>query len=169
MGNARGNYNSRRHITLDPDHIIQKFSFFDFTFEEIAIIDLPTMMDYALEYTGNQQLYYVGHSQGGTVFLILMSMKPEYNKKIASAHLMAGVGYMKYFPDGQLKTAARFVDTIYVSSMNYLLCTRIYNCRVTFLHTMDLKNLADFQVDVMINLHSTENNLYILNIFFSTY
>ncbi|CAB3239683.1 unnamed protein product [Arctia plantaginis] len=113
MGNARGNYNSRRHIKLDPDHIIQKHDFFDFTFEEIAIIDLPAMIDYALDYTGNQQLYYIGHSQGGTVFLVLMALKPEYNRKIAAAHLMAGVGYQKYFPNGQLKTAARFVDTIY--------------------------------------------------------
>ncbi|XP_075992784.1 lipase 3-like [Anticarsia gemmatalis] len=113
MGNARGNSFSRSHVSLNPDGFTQKYSFFDFTFEEIAIHDVPTMMDYALEYTGNEKLHYIGHSQGGTVFLVLGSIRPEYNAKIASAHLLAGVGYMDYFPNEELATAAANVDTIY--------------------------------------------------------
>lgn len=72
-----------------------------------------------LAHTGEQKLHYVGHSQGGTVFLVLNSMKTEYNDKIASAHLLAGVGYMANFPNAPLRTIAAMTTPIYVS-MIYL-------------------------------------------------
>lgn len=115
LGNARGNVHSRYHNTLDPDHDEQKYEFFDFSWEEIGTQDLPAMIDYILEYTGRDKLHYIGHSQGGTVFLVLNSLRPEYNQKIESAHLLAGVGYMEHFPDEQLVELAIMVDLIYVS------------------------------------------------------
>ncbi|KAH9631579.1 hypothetical protein HF086_004740 [Spodoptera exigua] len=113
MGNARGNKNSRAHVSLNPDDEVQKYEFFDFSWEEIGMLDLPAMIDYILKQTGKDQLHYIGHSQGGTVFLVMASMLPEYNKKIASAHLCAGVGYQEYFPDEQLKQSAVMTDMIY--------------------------------------------------------
>ncbi|XP_047985183.1 lipase 3-like [Leguminivora glycinivorella] len=113
MGNARGNVFSRQHITLDPDHSQQKYDFFDFSWEEIATIDVPTMVDYALSVSGQQTLHYVGHSQGGTSFLVLNSMKPEYNEKFVSAHLLAGVGYMNNFPNSELRAAALMTTVLY--------------------------------------------------------
>lgn len=115
MGNAKGTRNSRYHVSLNPDDSTEKLEFFDFTFEQIATKDLPAMIDYALEYTGKSQLHYIGHSQGGTVFLVLNSMLPEYNEKIASAHLLAGVGYQNYFPSKYLGSLATHTNTIYVS------------------------------------------------------
>ncbi|CAH2050001.1 unnamed protein product, partial [Iphiclides podalirius] len=113
MGNARGTKNSRRHTTLDPDSPIDKFQFFNFTYEEIGLDDVPTMVDYILNHTRQERLHYIGHSQGGTVFLVLNSMRPEYNRKFASAHLLAGVGYQNHFPHSQLLKLARFTDVIY--------------------------------------------------------
>ena len=52
------------------------------------------MIDYILEKTGHTQLHYAGHSQGTTVFFVLMSTKPEYNEKIKSAHMLAPVAFM---------------------------------------------------------------------------
>lgn len=60
-----------------------------------------------------------GHSQGGTVFLVLNSMLPEYNAKFSSAHLLAGVGYMEYFPDQELAALAAFTNIIYVSFLAF--------------------------------------------------
>lgn len=70
MGNARGNKNSRRHVTLDPDDVLQQYAFFDFSFEEIGMRDLPAMIDYALEYTKKDQLHYIGHSQVGLQYFL---------------------------------------------------------------------------------------------------
>lgn len=115
MGNARGNSKSRKHINLDPDHNTQRHEFFDFTFEEIGIHDLAAMIDYVLNCTQSSQLHYIGHSQGGTAFLVLTSLKPEYNSKITSVHLLAGVGYQRYFPNEMLAELAVNVDSVYVS------------------------------------------------------
>ncbi|XP_059054990.1 lipase 3-like [Achroia grisella] len=115
LGNARGNKLSRRHEELDPDN--QKRDFFDFSFEEIGKYDVAQMIDYVLEYTGSEQLHYVGHSQGGTAFLVLASSLPEYNAKFASVNLLAGVGYQNYFPSLPLRTLARLTNTIYASAV----------------------------------------------------
>ncbi|CAG4983867.1 unnamed protein product [Colias eurytheme] len=113
LGNARGVGNSRRHVSLNPDHRRQKFDFFDFSWEDIALYDLPAMIDFALQHTGQNRLHYIGHSQGGTVFLVLNSMRTEYNAKFASAHLLAGVGYQRHFPNPTLKRAASFTSSIH--------------------------------------------------------
>ncbi|CAK1544445.1 unnamed protein product [Leptosia nina] len=113
IGNARGVGNSRRHKSLNPDDYFQKKDFFDFTWEHIALNDMPAMIDFALQKSGQDKLHYIGHSQGGTVFLVLNSMKPEYNAKFASAHLLAGVGYQKNFPNTLLKTAAALTTSIH--------------------------------------------------------
>ena len=73
------------------------------------------MIDYVLHYTNRQQLHYIGHSQGGTSFLVLNSVMPWYNSKIASAHLLAGVGYQNHFPSKIIKLAAERTDALYVS------------------------------------------------------
>uniref|UniRef100_A0A2A4K1T1 Partial AB-hydrolase lipase domain-containing protein n=1 Tax=Heliothis virescens TaxID=7102 RepID=A0A2A4K1T1_HELVI len=117
MGNARGNKNSRFHVFLDPDDEEEKFQFFDFSFEEIGMYDLPAMIDYVLQYTKRDKLHYIGHSQGGTVFLVMASMLPEYNEKLISTHLLAGVGYQDYFPDTELRLTAIMTDIIYAQAL----------------------------------------------------
>ncbi|XP_013188727.1 lipase 1 [Amyelois transitella] len=115
MGNARGNRLSRNHVSLNPDS--DKFDFFDFTWEQIGMLDVAAMIDYVLEVTGEEKLHYVGHSQGGTAFLVLNSMRPEYNEKFTSVHLLAGVGYMNHFPNAQLRTTALMTDIIYKTAL----------------------------------------------------
>jgi lysosomal acid lipase/cholesteryl ester hydrolase len=115
MGNARGTKNSRNHETLNPDDSVDRFQFFDFSYEEIGIYDVAASVDYILEATGQSGLHYVGHSQGCTVFLVLASMRAEYNDKFKSVHLMAPVGYQSHFPDKSLAALSKLTDVIYVS------------------------------------------------------
>ncbi|XP_063899720.1 lipase 3-like [Helicoverpa armigera] len=117
MGNARGNKNSRFHVSLDPDDEEEKFQFFDFSFEEIGMYDVPAMIDYILQYTRRDKLHYIGASQGGTVFLVMASMLPEYNDKLISVHLLAAVGYQNNFPGAQLRRAALMTDIIYSQAL----------------------------------------------------
>ncbi|KAJ2951450.1 hypothetical protein O0L34_g13602 [Tuta absoluta] len=113
FGNARGNVHSRNHVTLNRDDPQESSQFFNFSWDEIGIYDLPAMIDYILAYTGQEKLHYIGHSQGGTTFFVMGSMRPEYNEKMASVHLLAGVGYMQYFPNEQLIPIAQLSDIIY--------------------------------------------------------
>uniref|UniRef100_A0A2A4JCC5 AB hydrolase-1 domain-containing protein n=1 Tax=Heliothis virescens TaxID=7102 RepID=A0A2A4JCC5_HELVI len=81
LGNARGNKHSLSHSTFKPSEA----KFWDFSFHEIGLYDLPAMIDYVLHKTNKTTLTYIGHSQGTTAFFVMASEKPEYNQKI---HLM---------------------------------------------------------------------------------
>ncbi|CAH2102897.1 unnamed protein product [Euphydryas editha] len=116
MGNARGGLNSRRHVTLDPSKDGEKF--FDYSFEDIGLKDVPEMIDYILKVTRQSKLDYIGHSQGGTAFFVMNSIRPEYNEKIKSAHLLAGVGYMEHFPNRILNAIAISTNLLYSIAVN---------------------------------------------------
>lgn len=60
----------------------------------MGIFDLPATINYVLNQTDNQKLYYIGHSQGGTTLIVLLSEKPEFNDKIYAASLLGPLGYM---------------------------------------------------------------------------
>ncbi|VVC86708.1 unnamed protein product [Leptidea sinapis] len=91
LGNARGNFYSRRHLLLNPDE--DNNSFWQFSLDEIGNIDLPAVVDYILRRTGRSGLHYIGMSQGTTVFFIMGSLRPEYSEKILSMHALAPVAY----------------------------------------------------------------------------
>ncbi|KAH8354919.1 hypothetical protein KR093_001140 [Drosophila rubida] len=90
MGNARGNTYSRRHASKTP--LLQPF--WNFEWHDIGIYDLPAMLDKVLYSTGEEQLQYVGHSQGTTALFVLTSSIPLFKRRIRSAHLLAPVAWM---------------------------------------------------------------------------
>ena len=61
LGNMRGNYYSRAHVKYNPDHDEE---FWDFSWDDMARDDLPSMIFYILNATKHSQIGYVGHSQG---------------------------------------------------------------------------------------------------------
>jgi pimeloyl-ACP methyl ester carboxylesterase len=56
--------------------------------------DLPKVIDYILQTTGSDQIFYAGHSQGTTMFYVLCSELPEYNTKIRAMFSLAHVAFM---------------------------------------------------------------------------
>ncbi|CAF4845744.1 unnamed protein product [Pieris macdunnoughi] len=92
MGNARGNKHSRSNIYIDPS----EKKFWDFSFHEIGMIDVPTMIDFVLEKTNKSSLIYIGHSQGTTAFFIMCSLRPEYNKKITLMISLSPVAWLSH-------------------------------------------------------------------------
>ncbi|KAG8230454.1 hypothetical protein J437_LFUL009942 [Ladona fulva] len=100
MGNARGNRYSRKHASLDPD----KAKFWEFSFDEMGYYDLPAEIDHVLAHTGQQKLFYAGHSMGTTMFYAMASRRPEYNGKIKAMFSLAPVAFM-----GRLKSPIRLL------------------------------------------------------------
>lgn len=94
MGNYRGNTYSKKHVTLDPYR--DRAEFWSFSWNEHGLYDLPAEIDYILEQTGVDGIYYVGHSMGTTGFWVLMSEKPEYNSKIKLMNAYAPVSYTEH-------------------------------------------------------------------------
>lgn len=111
MGNARGNTWSRKHIKYNPD---KSSKFWDFSWHEIGYYDLPAMIDYILEKTGQESLFYVGHSQGTTAFMVMASQRPEYGRKVKMMSALAPIAYMSNVPNIFVQILARFENSLKV-------------------------------------------------------
>ncbi|KAF6317404.1 lipase A, lysosomal acid type [Rhinolophus ferrumequinum] len=92
MGNSRGNTWSRKHKTLS----VSQDEFWAFSYDEMANYDLPASINFILNKTGQQQVYYVGHSQGTTIGFIAFSRIPELAKKIKMFFALAPVASITF-------------------------------------------------------------------------
>lgn len=75
------------------------------SYHEMGSLDLPAMVDFALEKTGNKNLIYIGHSMGTTTSYVLLSTRPEYNKRLRFLVSLAPVAYFVHEFEGLLKLA----------------------------------------------------------------
>lgn len=114
IGNFRGNTYSRRHITLNPN----RPEFWSFSWHEMGMYDLPAMIDYILQTTNQTKLTYVGHSQGVTAAFVMLSSRPEYNRKISVLHAMTPPVIFKYNHPLYPKSLER-INEIGVSKTNF--------------------------------------------------
>ncbi|XP_022355259.1 lysosomal acid lipase/cholesteryl ester hydrolase [Enhydra lutris kenyoni] len=92
MGNSRGNTWSRKHKTLSAS----QSEFWAFSYDEMANYDLPASINFILNKTGQEQVYYVGHSQGTTIGFIAFSQIPELAKKVKMFFALAPVASVKF-------------------------------------------------------------------------
>ncbi|NWV63623.1 LIPM Lipase, partial [Malurus elegans] len=109
LGNSRGTRWSRRHQHLSADQV----EFWDFSFHEMAMYDLPAAIDFVLQKTGQKQLHYVGYSQGCTIAFIAFSSMPELAQKVkmffalapavAAKHARSPILKMSFLLDKNLK------------------------------------------------------------------
>lgn len=91
MPNMRGNSYSKSHTYLDSCTSCKEF--WDFSFEESALHDYPASIDYILNQTQAEQIYFIGYSMGTTQYLILLSERPEYNDKIKMGFLLGPTAF----------------------------------------------------------------------------
>ena len=81
---------------MNPD---KDDAYWQFTFHEMAIYDLPAMIDFILFKTKAEKLTYFGHSQGTLQAFIGMSILPEYFNRtlngmiaLGPVHSLANIG-----------------------------------------------------------------------------
>ncbi|XP_029680407.1 lipase 3-like [Formica exsecta] len=108
LGNARGTLYSHEHSNSS----IKKKNYWSFSWHEIGIYDLPAMIDYVLETTGQEKLFYLGHSQGTTSFFVMATEVPEYQDKIKAMFAMAPIAYCGRMKSPFMQLLAQFSNTI---------------------------------------------------------
>ena len=84
MINIRGTTYSRRHV----DYSVEDPQFWNFSHHESALYDYAATIDYILGETEASQLFFAGFSLGTTQYFILLSERPEYNKKIKAGFMI---------------------------------------------------------------------------------
>ena len=92
LGNRRGNTYSRKHAK----YTTKDSEFWDFTFNELAIYDIPACLNYVLEVTKEKDLFYVGHSQGTMVAWVEFSQNKELAKKVKTVFALAPVAKIRH-------------------------------------------------------------------------
>ncbi|NWR21828.1 LIPM Lipase, partial [Emberiza fucata] len=101
IGNNRGSSWSRRHRNLST----ASEEFWDFSFHEMAMYDLPAMVGFILMQTEQKQLFYVGHAQGSSLGFIAFSSLPHLAKKIKLFFALAPVYTFRHARGPVLKLA----------------------------------------------------------------
>uniref|UniRef100_A0A8C9MKZ4 Putative lysosomal acid lipase/cholesteryl ester hydrolase n=1 Tax=Serinus canaria TaxID=9135 RepID=A0A8C9MKZ4_SERCA len=101
IGNNRGSSWSRRHRSLSP----ASEEFWDFSFHEMAMYDLPAMVGFILMQTEQEQLFYVGHAQGSSLGFIAFSSLPHLAGKIKLFFALAPVYTFRHARGPVLKLA----------------------------------------------------------------
>lgn len=77
--------------------------------------DTAATVDYALSVTGESRVSLIGHSMGGTVILVFLSTRPEYNSKVNVALALAPVAIVNHtFPGLFSSIGIRFGNQIEV-------------------------------------------------------
>ncbi|SPP87814.1 lipase 3-like [Drosophila guanche] len=129
LTNSRGNTYSRKHLTLSPNDK----KFWQFDWHEIGVYDATASIDFILSTTGEKAVHYVGHSQGCTAFLAMLSMRPEYGHKVKTSHLLAPVAFMSRVPSKLMRILKDFylkmpdMETFYnvppINRINKMMCS----------------------------------------------
>ncbi|XP_015789096.1 lipase 3-like [Tetranychus urticae] len=78
LGNVRGTRYSN-HTRLDPykDH-----EFWNYTFVEMGKYDVTAMVDYIIDETGFERIFYIGYSQGTMAIFTLLAKQPQFACKL---------------------------------------------------------------------------------------
>lgn len=90
-------------------------TFSSVSWHEMGVSDLPAVIDYILETTGSEQIFYGGHSMGTTMFYVLASERPEYNSKIRAMFSLAPVAFMSYLKSPIIQLASKVGDELKVT------------------------------------------------------
>ncbi|XP_016959939.2 lipase 3-like [Drosophila biarmipes] len=110
LGNSRGIRYSRRHTRMKS----HGQAYWGFSWHEIGMEDLPAQFDYILSFTRQKALHFVGHSQGCTTLMVLLSMRPEYNEKIKTTTLLAPAVFLQHSTSGLFK----FLESVIMKMMD---------------------------------------------------
>ena len=142
--NVRGTIFSYMHTNKTINSNCQS-EYWNFSFEEIANIDIPTIIDFIKEKTKVQKVNFIGHSQGSTIFFIKYMNDPEYiqrninkfislgtivnvsNSQSLLIYLTKDTNILRYIPVKNFMCLSRSVRLIFSSICSYI----PYICRKT--------------------------------------
>jgi len=98
LGNNRGNGYSM--VSSNPS------TFWEFTWDEMALHDFPTQINFVLQTTGYSKLSYIGHSEGTIQAFAGLSYNPSISQKLNIFIALAPVAYVGNLGVPMLKVLA---------------------------------------------------------------
>jgi len=112
LGNNRGNKYSHKHLNKKPN----KEEFWNFSLDDMARYDLPSMIDYVLAQTGAPSLTLIGFSQGTAQSFAYLSRHPlssKVNLFIALAPVIVPRGFANPVVDTLARARPDFIFLLF--------------------------------------------------------
>merc|ERR1711953_826988 len=105
-------------VLAGPDHgapafrlAAEGYDVWQFSWDEMAKYDLPTELNFVMNHTSSQKIYYVGHSMGTTTYMAMNSMDPTWADKVELAVLLAPIAFVDHM-HSPIKLIAPFSDLV---------------------------------------------------------
>ena len=107
LGNNRGNKYARTHLSLNRDDE----RFWDFSFQEMGVQDVPAILRRILAETGAEKVTYVGHSQGNSQMFVALT--DDHSHGFVNRHLdlfvaLSPIVYLANQLDESLRSACAY-------------------------------------------------------------
>lgn len=119
MGNSRGSTYSLNHTRYDYRH---DWRYWDFSFHEIGLYDLPAQIDYILALRQRKSLAYIGHSQGNLAMFVLQSFQPHWAQKVKPFIAMAPIAFIPNVYFGAIRVLVKALSPVLTpTSLNRVL------------------------------------------------
>ncbi|KAH8378077.1 hypothetical protein KR093_009049 [Drosophila rubida] len=169
--NIRGNRYSRRHRRYVP--LMRQF--WDFSFHENGIYDIPATIDYILSRSGpHKQVHYVGHSQGTSAVFALGAERPEYMKKIKLLQALAPVAYFRNLrtpvTDFVKPYARTLINLVRLFGINEIPPEReVWNRLYYQLCSFAFRNTCKYVIMLLVGMDSPQYNETLTPVLFSHY
>lgn len=101
LGNNRGNRYSNKQMSPSV------LKFWEFSFHEMAMWDLPAAFSYISRATG-KKIHYIGHSQGTLImFIALTQQLKTVTDNLMSFHAFAPIAYLNHQTSKSLASLAK--------------------------------------------------------------
>jgi pimeloyl-ACP methyl ester carboxylesterase len=99
ISNARGNIRSLEHTDpLGHNWADIGSAFWDFSWDDMGLLDLPAVLNHIRRETGYEKVKYVCHSQGCTMLLALLCEQPQFvNEHVEQVVFFAPAIYIRYY------------------------------------------------------------------------
>lgn len=81
---------------------------------EMGKYDIPAMMQKIMDKTGQEKIFYIGHSMGTTGFMVMANDRPDMLDHIHLASLLAPVAYVDHMKS-PIRYLAPFSNSVGVS------------------------------------------------------
>ncbi|KAG5318208.1 LIP3 Lipase, partial [Acromyrmex heyeri] len=107
LGNFRGNTNSRAHVSLSPSDS----KFWNFSFHELGVYDLPAMISYITDKTSQKLYTYIGHSMGTTASYVMAAERPDIAQMVQAIISLAPVAFVEHIKS-PIRYFAPFVNEL---------------------------------------------------------
>ncbi|KAL7694586.1 putative AB-hydrolase lipase domain, alpha/Beta hydrolase [Plasmopara halstedii] len=104
LGNNRGTTWSNEHVTYSTD----SDEYWDFSWQEMALYDMPAMINYVLNTTRQSSLSYVGHSEGTMQAFAGFSLNQKLAKKVSYFGALSPVAYVGHIASPLFRYLAKF-------------------------------------------------------------